>query len=145
MPFPMEWYSLENLIFQSNHRLPFPSLHFMTSGKYECHGGWLIAVAPSLQSSLRWSCHPDQLSSVPSLVTHQQNQSLSQSSCDKAAKTDTAIWQAHELETSRTNYYKLNCTADLPIFLFLISVFMTEQGSMELDLLKMERGGCEAE
>lgn len=94
----MESYSLESLTFQSNHRLPSPSLPFITSSKCVCYGGWLIAVDPSLQSSLQWSCHPDQLSFVPSLVTHQQSQSLSQSSYDKAAQTDTAIWQACELE-----------------------------------------------
>lgn len=170
----MESYSLESLTFQSNPRLPSPSLPFITSSKCMCYGGWLIAVDPSLQSSLQWSCHPDQLSFVPSLVTHQQSQSLSQSSYDKAAQTDTAIWQARELEMASLVWDELlqtkfccgiassspaqsyfthsMCigesvlsTAHLPIFLFLILVHTTEQGGMELGCFKMGRGEHEAE
>ena len=170
----MELYSLENLIFQLNHRLPSPSLPFITSSKCARYGGWLIAVDPSLQSSLQWSCHRDQLSFVPSLMTHQQSQSLSQSSCDKAAQTDRAIWQARELETAslvqdellqtklccgiapsspaQSHFTDSMCTgesvlsaAGLPIFLFLILVRTTERGSMELGCLKMGRGEYEAE
>lgn len=94
----MELYSLENLIFQSNHRLSSPSLPFVTSSKHVCYGAWLIAVDPSLQSSLQRRCHPDHLSFILTLVTHQHSQSLSQSSYDKAARTNTAVWQARELE-----------------------------------------------
>lgn len=92
--------SLENLTLQSNHGLPSPSLPSFTNSKCLCYDSWLRAVDPSLQSSLQWSCHPDQLPFVPSLVTHQQSRSLSQSSCDKGAQRATAIWQACELETA---------------------------------------------
>lgn len=161
----MDLYSLEDLIFQSNHRLPSPSLPFITSSKCVCYRGWLIAVDPSLQSSLQWSCHPDQLLFVPSLVTHQQSQSLSQSPYDMAAQTDTAAWQARKLEMAslvqdellqtklccgitptgpaQSHFTHSTCTgeweltaAGLPIFLFLVLVCTTEWGRVELDALK---------
>lgn len=158
--------SLENLTFHSNHRLPSRSLPSFTNSKCLCYGSWLRAVNPSLQSSLQWSCHPDQLPFVSSSVTHQQSRLLSQSSYHKGVQAATAIWQACELETAslvqdELLQTKLCCgiapsspgqscfthsmyigeslvsTAGLPIFLFLISHLMTEQWSMKLGCLKI--------
>lgn len=92
--------SLKNVTFQSNHNLPSPSLPSFTNNKCLCYDSWLRAVDPSLQSSLQWSCHPDQLPFVPSSVTHQQGQSLSQSSYDQGVQAATAIWQVCGLETA---------------------------------------------
>lgn len=85
-------------IFQSTQTSP--SVPFTTSGKYVCYGCLLVTADPSLQFILQNNCHPSQSLFVPSLVTRQLSQSLSQSSYDNTDQIDMAFWQAHELETA---------------------------------------------
>lgn len=74
-------------------------LPFTTCSKYVCYGCLLVTADTSLHFILQRNCHPNQPLFVPSLVTHQLSQLLSQSSYDYTDQIDMAVWQAHELDS----------------------------------------------